>query len=130
MSVDGKPNQPPRGELSREEREALERRSGELGRKLEAARQTSSSSRSGTAASGKGQAMAKALKVSAELIGGIVAGGAIGWYLDAWLHTKPWLFLLFFLLGTAAGMLNVVRAAMREKTPPLPSAKDDKDETS
>ena len=36
--------------------------------------------------------------------------------------------VLFFLLGAAAGMLNVIRAAMREKTPPLPSVKDERDD--
>ena len=69
------------------------------------------------------------MRLSAELIGGVVAGGAIGWYLDKWLgNEKPWLFILFFLLGAAAGMMNVIRAAMREKTPPLPSVKDERDE--
>jgi F0F1-type ATP synthase assembly protein I len=38
------------------------------------------------------------------------------------------MFILFFLLGAAAGMINVIRIAMREKTPPPPSAKDERDE--
>jgi ATP synthase protein I len=73
--------------------------------------------------------MGPALKLSAELVAGIVVGSAIGWYLDKWLdNKKPWLFILFFLLGAAAGMLNLIRAAMREKTPPLPSVKDEQDD--
>ena len=73
--------------------------------------------------------MGRALRLSAELIGGIVVGSAIGWYLDGVLgNQKPYLFILFFLLGAAAGMLNVIRTAMREKTPPLPSVKDERDE--
>jgi ATP synthase protein I len=48
--------------------------------------------------------------------------------LDKWLGTFPWLFILFFLLGSAAGMLNIVRQAQREKTPPAPSVKDDEDD--
>lgn len=71
----------------------------------------------------------RGLRASAELIGGIVAGGLIGWYLDKWLGTeKPVMFVLFFLLGAAAGILNVIRSAMREKTPPAPSVRDVDDE--
>ena len=43
----------------------------------------------------------------------VIVGGVIGWGLDWWLGTKPWLFLLFFVLGFAAGVLNVVRAYER-----------------
>jgi ATP synthase protein I len=130
MSVDGKPGREPRGDISPEERAALERRSSELGRKLGEARQTGAAGRTaGGAGKAKGEAMGRALRLSAELIAGVVVGGAIGWYLDRWLgNQKPWLFILFFLLGAAAGMINVIRLAMREKTPPLPSVKDERDE--
>ena len=74
--------------------------------------------------------MGRALRVSAELIGGIVVGSLIGWGLDRWLGLqKPWFFILFFLLGAASGILNVIRMAMREKkTPALPSVRDDEDD--
>ena len=130
MPVDGKPGQGPRGELTPEERAALEKRSSELGRKLGEARQPGNGSRKASSHNGgKGEAMGRALRLSAELIGGIVVGSAIGWYLDGLLgNQKPYLFILFFLLGAAAGMMNVIRSAMREKTPPLPSVKDERDE--
>ena len=134
MSVDGKPGHDPKGELSPEERAAFERRSNELGRKLEQARQTSVSGRrpaSGGGRQGNGGAMGRAMRLSAELVSGVVVGGAIGWWLDRWLdNQKPWLFILFFLLGAGAGMLNLIRAATRETTPPPASAKDDGDEKS
>ena len=41
----------------------------------------------------------------------IVIGAAIGYFLDSWLDTTPWLFLLFFFMGLAAGILNVYRTA-------------------
>jgi ATP synthase protein I len=41
----------------------------------------------------------------------IVIGAAAGIYLDRWLGTGPWLFFLFFVLGLAAGILNVYRTA-------------------
>lgn len=116
--------------MTPEERAALEKRSSELGRKLSAARQTGNGApKASPSDGGRGEAMGRALRLSAELIGGIVVGSAIGWYLDGVLgNRKPYLFILFFLLGAAAGMLNVIRTAMREKTPPLPSVKDERDE--
>jgi ATP synthase protein I len=128
MPVDGKPGQGPRGKLSPEERAALEKRSNELGRKLDAARQTDEGRRKAGARDDHGEAMGRALRLSAELIGGVVVGSAIGWYLDKLMgNQKPYMFILFFLLGAAAGMINVIRTAMREKTPPLPSVKDERD---
>jgi ATP synthase protein I len=41
----------------------------------------------------------------------IVIGVGAGYYLDRWLGTSPWLFFLFFILGLAAGILNVYRTA-------------------
>lgn len=55
-------------------------------------------------------------RFATELFAGVVGGGGIGWGLD-WLcghfgfHTKPVLMILFFVLGTAAGIRNVMRAA-------------------
>jgi ATP synthase protein I len=73
--------------------------------------------------------MGRGMRIATELVAGVLVGSVLGWYLDQWLGTKPWLFILFFLLGTAAGMMNVIRQASQEKTPPnLPSVKDDKDD--
>jgi ATP synthase protein I len=41
----------------------------------------------------------------------IVLGVWVGWMLDKWLGTTPWMFFLFFILGLAAGILNVYRTA-------------------
>ena len=41
----------------------------------------------------------------------IVLGVWAGWLLDKWLGTSPWMFFLFFILGLAAGVLNVYRTA-------------------
>lgn len=130
MAADDRKDHRPRGEIAPEERAAIERRSAELGRRLEEARHGSDVAGARSTGTTRGEAMGKALRVSAELIGGIVAGSFIGWALDRWLGLeKPWFFILFFLLGATAGILNVVRMAMREKkTPPLPSVKDDEDD--
>jgi ATP synthase protein I len=41
----------------------------------------------------------------------IVLGTWFGWLLDGWLGTAPWMLLVFFFLGLAAGVLNVSRTA-------------------
>lgn len=50
-----------------------------------------------------------AFRIGVELVAGVVVGVAIGWALDKWLNTAPWLMVLFFFLGSAAGMMNVYR---------------------
>ncbi len=59
----------------------------------------------------QGGAMGMAFRLSADLVSAVVAGGALGWGLDWLLGTGPWLLLLFFFLGVAAGILNVIRTA-------------------
>jgi F0F1-type ATP synthase assembly protein I len=43
----------------------------------------------------------------------ILIGVVCGTYLDKWLGTSPWFFLLFLVFGIAAGILNVYRTAGR-----------------
>ncbi len=123
MSADQPPDRPA-GQISPAERDALKQRASDLGSKLETAKKRHDPPH----ASGRAAASGRGMRAAAEMIGGVVAGGGIGWFLDSALGTKPWLFILFFLLGSAAGMLNVIRSAGAEKTPPLPSVRDDDDE--
>ena len=59
----------------------------------------------------KASAMARGFRLSSELIAGVVVGAAIGWGFDRLLSTSPFGFIVFFLLGFIAGVVNVVRAA-------------------
>jgi len=52
-----------------------------------------------------------AFKMSTELISAVLVGTIIGFILDNWFDTKPWLILIFFFVGVIAGILNVVRSA-------------------
>jgi ATP synthase protein I len=61
----------------------------------------------------RGRGMAYGMRMATELVSAVIVGGLIGYALDWWLNTKPWLFLLFFVLGFAAGVLNVLRAYER-----------------
>lgn len=51
-----------------------------------------------------------AMRVGIEMVGSLAVGVGIGWLLDRWLGTGPWLLVVFFFLGGAAGILNVYRA--------------------
>ena len=57
--------------------------------------------------------LGKALKISTELVASVVVGSIIGFLLDGWFDTKPLLTISFFVMGVAAGMLNVFRSAKR-----------------
>ena len=59
----------------------------------------------------KGLFLGNALKLGTELVAAVVVGTIIGFILDNWFDTKPWLIIIFFFLGAAAGMLNVIRTA-------------------
>ncbi len=54
-----------------------------------------------------------AFKMSTELVSAVAVGTIIGFILDNWFGTKPWLILIFFFVGVIAGILNVVRSAKR-----------------
>lgn len=56
-------------------------------------------------------AMASGFRLATELVVGVLMGAGIGWLLDRWLGISPWGLIVFLLLGFAAGVLNVVRAA-------------------
>ena len=61
----------------------------------------------------KGSFMGNAFKLGTELVAAVAVGTIIGFILDSWFGTKPWLIITFFFLGAAAGILNVIRAAKR-----------------
>ncbi len=48
-------------------------------------------------------------RAGVEVFSALIAGVGLGWLLDRWLGTWPWLFLLFFVFGGVAGVLNVYR---------------------
>jgi len=56
-------------------------------------------------------ALGLAFRVAVELVSAVAVGLAIGWGLDNLLDTKPWLMVVFIILGFAAGVINVYRMA-------------------
>ena len=65
----------------------------------------------------RGSFMGNAFKLGTELVAAVGVGTIIGFILDSWFGTKPWLIIIFFFLGCAARMLNVIKTAkkMQEK---------------
>jgi ATP synthase protein I len=110
------------GQISPADRDALRKRADAIGAKLETVAARTKRSSSGD----RGQTMGQGMRAAADLIGGIVVGGVIGWYLDQWLGTRPWLLIVFFLVGFAAGLLNVIRQADRARLASRPSEPADK----
>lgn len=39
----------------------------------------------------------------------VALGGFVGYYLDKWLHTAPWLLILFGAFGFVAGIVEIAR---------------------
>jgi ATP synthase protein I len=64
------------------------------------------------------------VQVGVELVAGVIGGGLIGYWLDRWFETWPVLFLVFFFLGAAAGMLNAYRYIRRVSDIPEERSKD------
>jgi ATP synthase protein I len=62
-------------------------------------------------------ALARGFRLSTELVAGVLVGAFIGWLLDRWLGISPWGMIVFLLLGFAAGVINVMRAAGISSTP-------------
>ena len=124
-----------RGQMSQAERDAFKQRSDALGARLEAAKGAASSSSRSTSSGSpdNANAMGRALRISTELVGGVVVGAGIGWLIDKAAGTFPAFFIVFFLLGSAAGMVNIVRAGTAMKTGPSnpkagPSVRDERDD--
>jgi ATP synthase protein I len=103
------------------ETEGIKRRLHDLEKRLGSARGRHEPV-SADAQDGRGPALGQALRLATELIAGVAGGGFIGWALDHWLGTVPFLMVLFLILGAAAGIVNVIRAAqaMQAAAGPLP----------
>jgi ATP synthase protein I len=116
MSVDGKGDTPKHaaggGQISPEDRAIIQQRSSEIGSKLDAikAKQADADREMEVA---RQSAYGQAFRYSAELIIGVGLGGVLGWALDRQFGTAPFLMVLLFILGFAAGLLNVIRAAKK-----------------
>jgi ATP synthase protein I len=85
----------------------------ELGDRLAAAERRSAERSKGPPPTSLGIAF----RFSTEMVAALIVGGGMGygidWAFGHWspIHTKPWGMIVFFVLGAAAGIRNVLRAA-------------------
>ena len=79
--------------------------------------------------------MARGMRIGTEFIAAILVGTGFGYLIDLGLGTSPWGLLIMFMVGFAAGILNVTRvvAKMNAASPappqsdPGPGAEDETD---
>jgi ATP synthase protein I len=58
---------------------------------------------------GSGSAMSLGLRAGSEFVSAVIVGLGIGWALDRALGTNPAFLIVFFMLGVAAAVWNVIR---------------------
>ena len=56
-----------------------------------------------------GNQSALAMELPFTLVGAVLFGGLLGYLLDKWLHTAPWLLVILGGLGFVAGVREVIR---------------------
>ena len=83
-----------------------------LATRLRNARESSRSEAPGTTVgNGVRQGLGFAMRIGVEMVSALIVGVLIGLALDYWLGTNPWCLLVFFVLGSIAGIFNVYRTA-------------------
>jgi ATP synthase protein I len=65
-------------------------------------------------AAGFSRQFALALELPFIMVATVAVGGAIGYFLDQWLHTKPYLMLIFGFLGFFAGLRDMLRRSAKQ----------------
>jgi ATP synthase protein I len=91
----------------------LAKRLHRLEEKIEAARKVEVQEEAETSGAPAGSGLTRAVGLSAEVVGAVGVGGGVGIGFDWLLGTSPWLLIVFFMLGFAAGVLNLIREARR-----------------
>jgi ATP synthase protein I len=90
-------------------RARLNRLSGELKGRAASTRASEPKPTQKTGGSAEGSAMSLGLRAGSEFVSAVIVGLGIGWVLDRALHTNPAFLIVFFLIGVAAGIWNVIR---------------------
>ncbi len=120
----------PKGALSQETRERqgtrdeFQQRLDKLGKKLDQASKGDQTDQPQSSSSGLGIAM----RMGSEFVAAVLIGGAMGWFLDKWMGSTPFMLFLFLMVGFAAGTMNIIRVGKRlNEKQNLNASKDAKD---
>ena len=98
-------------------RARLDRLRGELKGQAPLSRPSGPTSTPKSDASTTGSAMSLGLRAGSEFVSAVILGLGIGWVLDRALHTNPAFLIVFFLIGVAAGIWNVIRLTSPKRSP-------------
>ncbi|MCP4382373.1 MAG: hypothetical protein GY798_13325 [Hyphomicrobiales bacterium] len=109
MSEARRPDKGTSGRKRRDKDAGLSRRLSELDRRIDANRPEVEAAYDPDAPPRSSYALA--LRMGADLVAGVLVGAALGLGVDWLLGTSPWGLIVFFMLGFAAGMLNIMRSA-------------------
>ena len=82
-----------------------------LARRLDDLNQTREVERQRRTGSGSSKGVGLGMRVVTELLAGVLGGLVVGWFLDRWLGTSPWLLITLLVLGVAAAFRNVWKLA-------------------
>ncbi len=96
-------------------RARLDRLTGEL--KGRAAASPAPEPRREAKPDGVGSAMSLGLRAGSEFVSAVIVGLGIGWVIDRGLGTNPAFLIVFFLIGVAAGIWNVIRLTSPKAAP-------------
>lgn len=122
------------GTPGNDDEEATQRRKLDLlGRTVSLAREAHRGPevKSGRAApSGRPSDMAVAMRLSSELVAGVLLGAGIGWFVDWCFGTLPIFLVIFTGLGTVAGVKNVLRATQAMNATAADTKKDQSGQSS
>jgi ATP synthase protein I len=64
-----------------------------------------------------GSAMAMGMRAGSEFVAAIIVGVSVGWVIDRALGTNPAFLIVFFMIGVAAGVWNVIRVTSPKGAP-------------
>jgi ATP synthase protein I len=71
--------------------------------------QAAEAARTGNERGKPGKGYSQGSKVLSELVAGLGGGALIGWVLDRFLGTSPWLLLVFLFLGVGVAFRAIIR---------------------
>lgn len=80
-------------------------------KEAQARKRESTKTSAGARLAGSSQGMGVGMRITVEIVAALAVGFVLGFALDSWLGTKPWLMILFIFLGFGAAIVNVMRTA-------------------